>query len=291
MIDKNEIVNMKQNFDRLKHVDENGREYWYAHELSKAMGYSEYGKFKPAIGRAMDQMKAVGKNPDEHIAQVSESFISGNRTERKVDGYKLSKLAAYNVAMNADPKKTEVAFAQEYFLQNTAKAEIIQQRIEDKQYISIRSELTEKNRKLAGTLLNHDVPASKIGVVLDAGDKGFFDMGTQEVKNALGVPSNKPLADVLGAEVASYKTTAQFIAERRININNANGVKETSDIVYDSNRAVRELVQHETGEVPENLITGEDVKVVERRYKKQNEALEKALKESPALQNFAEENF
>ena len=255
------------------------------------MGYREYSNFKPAIDRAASQMKSVGKNPDEHLVQVHEMLPIGNGAEKSVDGYKMDKLAAYNVAMNADPKKIEVAFAQEYFLQSTAKAEVIQQRLEDKQYITVRSELAEKNKNLAGTLLNHDVPASKLGVVLDAGDKGFFNMGTQEVKNALGVPNNKPLADVLGAEVASYKTTAQFIAERRINANNANGVKETSDIVYDSNRAVRELVQHETGEVPENLITGEDVKVVERRYKKQNEALEKALKESPALQNFAEENF
>ena len=290
-MNKNEITTMKTAFDSYKHVDENGVDFWYAHELSKAMGYSEYRNFKPAIDRAASQMKSVGKNPDEHLVQVHEMLPIGNGAEKSVDGYKMDKLAAYNVAMNADPKKIEVAFAQEYFLQSTAKAEVIQQRLEDKQYITVRSELAEKNKNLAGTLLNHDVPASKLGVVLDAGDKGFFNMGTQEVKNTLGVPNNKPLADVLGAEVASYKTTAQFIAERRINTNNANGVKETSDIVYDSNRAVRELVQHETGEVPENLITGEDVKVVERRYKKQNEALEKALKESPALQNFAEENF
>lgn len=285
------VTTMKKTFDDYKHVNENGVNYWSARELSKAMGYSRYQKFEAAIDRAKDQMKSIGKNPDDHMHQSVQMVDLGSGSQREISDYDLDQYAAYNVAMQADPKKEEVAFAQEYFLQSTAKVEAIQQRLEDKQYISIRSELAEKNKNLAGTLLSHDVPVSKIGVVLDAGDKGFFDMGTQEVKNKLGVPNNKPLADVLGAEVASYKTTAQFIAERRINVKNANGVKETSDIVYDSNRAVRDLVQHETGEVPENLITGEDIKVVERRYKKQNAALEKALEESPALQKFAEENF
>lgn len=43
--------------------------------------------------------------------------------------------AAHSVDMNADPSKTEVAFAQQYFLDSTAKMEHIEKRINDKKYI------------------------------------------------------------------------------------------------------------------------------------------------------------
>ena len=42
---KNEIAATVKSFEDIKHVDENGREYWNAHELSKALGYVDYRKY------------------------------------------------------------------------------------------------------------------------------------------------------------------------------------------------------------------------------------------------------
>ena len=33
-------------FENIKHIDENGNEYWYARELQKALDYTEWRKFK-----------------------------------------------------------------------------------------------------------------------------------------------------------------------------------------------------------------------------------------------------
>lgn len=38
-------------FDAIRHEDEAG-EYWSARELSKLLGYTEYGKFRGALTRA-----------------------------------------------------------------------------------------------------------------------------------------------------------------------------------------------------------------------------------------------
>lgn len=174
----NQIAMLKKTFDDYKHVDENGVEYWEARELSKMMGYTEYRNFEKAIDRAKDQMRSTGKDPNNHFVESNKMVDIGSKTTREVKDYKLTKLAAYDVAMNADPSKTEVAFAQEYFLQNTAKVEVIQQRMDDKKYIEARSELAEVNRELSGTLVSHDVKPNEIGIVMSAGDEGMFDMST-----------------------------------------------------------------------------------------------------------------
>ena len=40
-------------FESIKHIDENGCEYWYARELGKVLDYSEYRKFLPIIKKAI----------------------------------------------------------------------------------------------------------------------------------------------------------------------------------------------------------------------------------------------
>ena len=277
---KNEIAATVKSFEDIKHVDENGREYWNAHELSKALGYTQYQKFKPAIIRAQQQMTLNGIDPNEHLTQSSESFSSGNGAVREVEGYKMDKRAAYTVAMNADPSKQEVAVGQEYFLQNTAKAEVLEKRMSDRRYIDNRNALSLENNRFAATLLDHDVPADKIGVVLDAGDQGFFNMHTKEVKELAGIPANKPVADIMGEDLTAFKKVAQIMSRQNIEKRRAKGVEETSEITFDSNRFMRNLAIDTFDTTPEEMLPFEDVKKVEKKYDKQTTKLLKQLNET-----------
>ena len=36
-------------FESIKHIDENGNEYWYARELQKVLEYKEWRKFNDVI--------------------------------------------------------------------------------------------------------------------------------------------------------------------------------------------------------------------------------------------------
>ena len=36
-------------FENIKHVNENGQEFWYARELQKTLEYTEFNKFLPVI--------------------------------------------------------------------------------------------------------------------------------------------------------------------------------------------------------------------------------------------------
>ena len=48
----NKIMNTNTIFESIKHVDEEGREYWLARDLQKALGYKEWRKFERIITKA-----------------------------------------------------------------------------------------------------------------------------------------------------------------------------------------------------------------------------------------------
>ena len=48
----------KQSFESIKHVDENGVEYWNARELQAVLEYKEWRKFEGVIQKAMQACKS-----------------------------------------------------------------------------------------------------------------------------------------------------------------------------------------------------------------------------------------
>ena len=79
----------QQTFEKIKHIDENGNEFWYARELQKALEYTEYGKFLPVIEKAIEACRKTGFDEGNHFAHVSEMVRIGSGAERKMDSYKL----------------------------------------------------------------------------------------------------------------------------------------------------------------------------------------------------------
>lgn len=46
-----------QNFEDIRHIDENGIEYWYARELQAVLDYKEWRKFENVINKAKESCK------------------------------------------------------------------------------------------------------------------------------------------------------------------------------------------------------------------------------------------
>lgn len=110
-------------FDSIKHVDEQGREYWMARELMPILGYSRWSDFLGSIDRAKLACQNTGNVVTEH-------FTGGIRKKsgskgRPQEDCKLSRYSCYLVALNGDPRKTEIAQAQAYFVVKTREAETV----------------------------------------------------------------------------------------------------------------------------------------------------------------------
>ena len=274
---KNEIAATVKSFEDIKHVDENGREYWNAHELSKALGYVDYRKFVSAMNRAKTQMRVNGINPEDHLVGSDEMVEIGSGATRTVSGFKLDRRAAYTTAMNADPSKQEVAVGQEYFLQNTATVEAIEKRMKDAIAIENRNILRVANKALNNEILARDVEPEEIGMVLNKGDEGFFNKTTKELKEENGIPNNRPIADFMNSDLMAYKAVAQVNSRREIQKYDLHGVKDIGEAMYDENRKMRDMYMDKFEDAPENTLPGEDIKKVTRKYTKQTAKYLEAL--------------
>ena len=72
-------------FDDIKHIDEDGKEFWYARELMKVLGYSEFRKFLPVINKAMDACKLSNYNEMDHFGRVAGMVNIGSKDKRKIN--------------------------------------------------------------------------------------------------------------------------------------------------------------------------------------------------------------
>lgn len=111
-------------FDAIKRTDTTG-EYWSARDLMAPMGYGRWNEFRPVLDRAMRSAANQGHELAE-LFRVTPEKTGG----RPREDFHLTRFAAYLVAMNGDPRKTEVAAAQAYFATRTREAEIAEQQFE-----------------------------------------------------------------------------------------------------------------------------------------------------------------
>lgn len=108
-------------FEAIKQTTAGGRERWSARDLMALLGYEKWERFATAIERARAAIANSGMDPDLEASRLREASGVTNQTR---ENYTLSRYACYVVAMNGDPRKTEVAAAQTYFAVRTREAEV-----------------------------------------------------------------------------------------------------------------------------------------------------------------------
>lgn len=63
---------------------------------------------------------------EDHFIEVSKNVTIGSGASRRVCACMLTRYACYLIAMNGDPRKQEIAFAQSYFALSTRRNELIE---------------------------------------------------------------------------------------------------------------------------------------------------------------------
>ena len=118
-IDKNNA-----SFENIKHIDENGLEFWYARELQSVLDYKEWRKFDGVIQRAIKACENSNINTAEHFVGADKTIKMPKGAEKTILDYKLTRYACYLIAQNGDSRKKVIALAQTYFAVQTRKQEI-----------------------------------------------------------------------------------------------------------------------------------------------------------------------
>ena len=111
-----DIDNNNASFENIKHIDENGVEFWYARELQSVLDYKEWRKFDGVIQRAIKACENSNINASDHFVGADKMVSIGSGATRKQIDYKLTRYACYLIAQNGDSRKKVIALAQTYFV-------------------------------------------------------------------------------------------------------------------------------------------------------------------------------
>ena len=111
-------------FENIKHIDENGNEYWLARELIITLEYKEWRKFNNVIKKAMEACTGSNYYVLDHFVFENKMVSIGSNTIRKIQDYKLSRYACYLIVQNCNPRIKIIALAQTYFAIQTRKQEL-----------------------------------------------------------------------------------------------------------------------------------------------------------------------
>ena len=255
----NELMNYNNTiFERIKHVDENGFEYWEARELQRALEYKQWRRLENVIDKAKISCKKSKIDINKHFANVGKSSINVNGGKRIIKDYKLSRYACYLITQNGDPRKKVIALGQTYFAIQTRKQELSQ-----KEY----SLLTEEEKRFYNRDLTKkgnyflNQAAKEAGVrnfdkFHNAGYKCLYNGETaDDIAKRKGLRYREDILDNMGSEELADNLFRIVQTEAKLKRDKIKGEKCANDTHNRIGKIVRHAIEEAGGTMPEDLPT------------------------------------
>ena len=287
-MDSRRIEQIKKEFDNAIQITEDEQvEFWYARDLMKLLGYTEWRNFENAVKRALISCETSNIQSNDHFVEVNKLITAGKGARRPVNDYMLTRYACYLVAMNGDTTKEEIAFAQSYFAVQTRKQELIEERIAYIERTQARNRLKESEKRLSQNIYERGVDDDGFARIRSRGDQALFGgHSTRDMKIKLGVKDNRPLADFLPTLTIAAKNLATEMTNYNVESKNLYGESDITGEHVQNNTEIRKMLA-ERGIKPEELPPAEDIKKLERRTKSQDK---KIIKKSGSFSSVEDKN-
>ena len=197
-----ERMDSNQSFENIKHIDENGIEFWYAREMMKMLGYNKWENFEKVINKAKEACENSNISVNEHFPDVRKLSKRANNAEVLIKDYKLTRYACYLIAQNGDSRKKVIALAQTYFAIQTRKQEISEKEYslltEDEKRFYQRNLTRKGNYSLNQTAKNAGV--KNFDKFHNAGYKGLYNGETaDDIARRKGLRYREDILDNMGS--------------------------------------------------------------------------------------------
>lgn len=247
-------------FESIKHIDENGLEYWEARELMKALKYNKWENFNKVIKKAMVACEMSNNKAFDHFPEFRKMVEIGSKTKRETIDYKLSRYACYLIVQNGDPNKEVIALAQTYFAIQTRKQELTEEYFksldEDGRRLIVRGQTIDKNKLLYKAAKESGV--ENYGKFTNYGYKGLYGGETaKDIAKRKGLNNNEEILDYMGSEELADNLFRIVQTEAKLKNDKVNNEDDANDTHYEVGSAVRDTIKKLGGTMPEDLPTPE----------------------------------
>lgn len=245
-------------FEDIKHIDENGVEFWYARESQVVLDYKEWRKFNNVIDKAKEACKNTGISELEHFVGADKMIGIGSGAKRKQVDYKLTRYACYLIAQNGDPRKKVISLAQTYFAVQTRKQEISEKEYclltEDEKRFYQRNLTRKGNYSLNQTAKNAGV--KNFDKFHNCGYKGLYNGETaDDIAKRKGLRYREDILDNMGSTELSANLFRISQTEEKLKKDNIKTEKEANKTHYNVGKIVRNAIKEAGGTMPEDLPT------------------------------------
>lgn len=270
----NEIdKNYNKTFEDIKHIDENGIEFWYARELMPILQYSNWQNFEKIIGKAKISCENSDISVCDHFIDINKTIKMPKGAEKTIKDYKLTRYACYLIAQNGDSRKKVIALAQTYFAVQTRKQEITEKEYsmltEDEKRFYQRNLTRKGNYSLNQAAKNAGV--KNFDKFHNSGYKGLYNGETaDDIAKRKGLRYREDILDNMGSDelVANLFRISQ--TEQKLKRDNIKTEKDANKTHYDVGAKIRKTIKELGGTMPEELPTPKkSLKQLEKENKKE----------------------
>lgn len=254
------IASTYATFEGIRHLDENGDEYWLARELAPLLGYHKWQNFEFVIKRAAIACEQSGKPIANHFTDISKMVDLGSGVKRPIKDFELSRYACYLIVQNGDSSKPVIAYGQTYFALQTRRQELSDEvsfssLTEDEKRLAIRNELAKHNKDLAIAAKNAGVETHlDYAVFQDHGYKGLYGgRGAKEIHAIKGLKKSQKILDHMGTTELAANLFRATQTEEKLKRNQVQGKTLANQTHYEVGKKVRQTIEELGGTMPEAL--------------------------------------
>ena len=254
----NNLINNTENiFESIRHIDEEGKEYWNARELQHALQYKEWRKFEGVIEKAKTACDRSQSPVESNFVQMDKIVKTGIST-KNIKDYKLSRYACYLITQNGDSHLEIIALAQTYFAIKTRIQEIIEkdydELTEDEKRIYNREMSRRHNNRLNKAA--REAGVKRMDVFYNAGYKGLYNGETaDDIAKRKGIRYREEILDYMGSEELAANIFMSAQTEAKLKREKVDNEYTANSVHYEVGKKVRKTIKDLGGTMPEDLPT------------------------------------